>query len=279
MVLPLDVLFLVIKHYANQSTLYNMGMTSHCISSYAIQQLWQMPYITTAISLDQFSATLSLPSTLYPYKEWVTGLAIHLQLHEDNNKLISGSVFSNLRQQLKLEILSLQQIHVQDIISITTFKNFIAAQLDQGMSDLHLYECTPMTVGFILEALTKKERPFLRRLCFHDCHLTDLHIEQLVSTCQHLQTLLLERCGCLSDSSMTAIANSCQQLNTLVVTLPTNFIQSNTITIKTIEALEKNCLSLKQFVCGGQIRISEYVRKERSTHHHFQITVPDSHWV
>lgn len=279
MLLPIDILLVIINSYADQPTLYNLGLTSNSISFYAIQQLWHMPYISTHKSLHQFSNTLSLPSTLYQYRDWVSGLALHIRSSAKNEysniyQTIPDSTFSNL-QQLKLEILSLQQIDV-NIISIS-FKNFITAQLNQGMSDLHIYECTPVTVEFILETLQIKERPYLRKLCFHDCHLTDRQVEHFATTCRHLQTLLLDRCGCLSDSSMVTIASSCQQLDTLVVTLPSHIIQSNTITTKTIEALEKHCLSLKQFVCSGQIRISEYIQTDNNrSANQFHIS---SHWI
>lgn len=130
------------------------------------------------------------------------------------------------------------------------------------MSELHLYDCTPMTIGCILTSLEAQERPYLRSLYFHDCFITDYQIERLAlrNSCCQLQTLVLNRCGCFSDIAMLAIAYNCRQLISLVVTLPSTFIQSNTITLKTIEALENYCLSLKQFVCGGQIRISEYIR-------------------
>lgn len=275
MVIPVDILLLVLQYCADQSTMHALGLTCRCVSPHALRQLWSMPYISTIESLNQFTATLSLATPLHPYGDWITGLAIHLfntsgeTRHNNNNDdqappppapLSNPSVFPPSLLSTKLEILSLQAIHISEKCA-PALTAFITAQLDGGMSELHLYDCSPMTIGCILTSLEAKERPYLRSLYFHDCFLTDYQIVDLAVRrvfCQ-LQTLVLNRCGCFSDIAMLAIAHNCRQLISLVVTLPSALIQSNTITLKTIEALKTSCLSLKQFVCSGQIRISEYI--------------------
>ncbi|CAO3618367.1 unnamed protein product [Mucor hiemalis] len=147
MVLPLDILLLVLKYYADQSTLYELGLTSRCVSPHALYQLWSMPYISTVESLNQLTVTLSLPAPLYPYQDWITGLALHLHKQGRFQTLSNPSLFSCLLST-KLEILSLQEIHLTEKCALT-FTEFLTTQLDGGMSELHLYECTPLTIGYI----------------------------------------------------------------------------------------------------------------------------------
>lgn len=270
--LPLDLILIIVQHYADNSTLYQLGLTCRLISPHAFSQLWHMPYITTAKSLDRLSTTLSLTSPHFPYKDWMTGLALHMLEQEDEYtyQTITQDIFSSLCS-LKLEILSVLRIHIS--IKDSSFQQFLKAQLDQGLSELHLYQCTPITLSTVFTAIQQHSRIYLRTLCINNCYLTDTQVEQMVQFCPSLQVLRLEDCGCLSDTSMLTIAQNCLQLSTLAVTLPRNIVQSNMITVRTIEALETHCLFLKRFICGGQIRISEYVNN--SNHTSFSIIVSD----
>ncbi|KAG2234918.1 hypothetical protein INT48_000345 [Thamnidium elegans] len=271
--LPLDLILIIIRHYADQSTLYQLGLTCRSISPHAFLQLWHMPYITTAKSLDQLSTTLSLPSSHFPYKDWMTGLALHMIEQEDEYtyQSITPDIFDSLCN-LKLEILSLLRLHIP--IKDLSFQQFLKAQLDQGLSELHLYQCTPITLATVSTKIQQHSLVHLRTLCIHNCYLTDTQVEHMVRFCPNLQVLRLEECGCLSDTSMLTIAQNCLQLNTLVVTLPRNIAQSNMITVRTIEALQTHCLFLKKFICGGQIRISEYINNSNNSTN-FSIIISD----
>lgn len=272
LLLPLDIILIIIRYYADKSALYKLSTTCRLISPHALSQLWHMPYITTVKSLDRLSTTLSLPSPSYPYKDWIAGLALHMREEENGYgyQNIPKGIFFSL-SNLKLEILSLQRINI--LIKDLSFEHFLQAQLDQGLSELHLYQCTPVTLESTASSIRQKNRIYFRVLCLHDCQVTDSQVENIVQYCPRLQVLRLEQCGCLSDRSMMTIAKSCVELNTLVVTLPSNIFQSNMITVSTIEALETHCLSLKKFVCGGQVRISEYINNNKRSK--FSVVVPD----
>ncbi|GAA5814400.1 hypothetical protein MFLAVUS_007896 [Mucor flavus] len=271
--LPLDIILIIIRHYADHSTLYHLGLTCRAISPHAFLQLWQMPYITTAKSLDQLSTTLSLTSPHFPYKDWVTGLALHMIEQEDEYtyQSITPDIFDSLCN-LKLEILSLLRMNIP--IKDVSFHQFLKTQLDQGLSELHLYQCTPITLVTVSTTIQQHSRVHLRSLCVHNCYMTDTLVERIVRFCSSLRLLRLEECGCLSDTSMLTIAQNCLQLNTLVVTLPRNIVQSNMITVRTIEALQTHCLFLKRFICTGQIRISEYINSSNYSTN-FSVIVSD----
>ncbi|GAA5795069.1 hypothetical protein HPULCUR_000420 [Helicostylum pulchrum] len=234
-----------------------------------------MPYITTAESLDRLSTTLSLPSPHFPYKDWVTGLALHMIEQEDEYtyQSITPGIFGSLCN-LKLETLSLLRMNIS--IKDISYHQFLKAQLDQGLSELHLYQCTPITLATVSTTIQQHSWVHLRSLCIHNCYLTDTQVERMVRFCPSLQLLRLDECGCLSDTAMLTIAQNCLQLNTLVVTLPRNIVQSNMITVRTIEALQTHCLFLKRFICTGQTRISEYVNNSNNSTN-FYISVSDPH--
>jgi hypothetical protein len=283
MVLPLDI-FLIILQYADQRTLHQLGATSRFISPHALQLLWHSPYIRNTQSIIQLSRTLGLANPVYPYKDWVAGIAIHMNPQRNYYQAILTDVFGPL-SRMGLEILSLKQVHVipeqdntltEPRIS-TAFRQFACCQLDQGIAEIHIYDCSPTILLSLFEAIRIKKRQHLHTLCIYDCNINDLQIEGLMPFCPGLRTLRLQQCGFLADQSMIAIAKSCRQLNTLIVTLPSTIVQSNTITRKTIEALDTHCPVLSRFVCGGQLRISEYVREGRS--HHFSISTTTSEEV
>lgn len=255
--LPLDILLIILKHYTDQSTLYELSLTCRHISQHALRQLWYMPYLTNITSLFRLSTTLELSNPQHAYKNWIVGLALHMRKERDgySYQIIPKGIFKGL-SQLKLEILSLQQIHVLRENTVS-FEHFIECQLNQGLSELHLYHCTPVTFSSISKAIQQEKRIHLSTLSINNCSLTDNQVELLVQFCPSLHTLRLEKCGCLSDTATIAIAQHCPSLDTLVVTLPSNIIQSNMITIKTLEALKENCLHLNKFICGGQTRMSE----------------------
>lgn len=256
--LPLDVVLTILEYYADQSMLYELSLTCRTISPHALRQLWYMPYVSNITSLFYLSTTLQLSNPRYAYKDWIVGLALHMRKEKDgySYQIIHKDIFEGL-SQLRLEILSLQQIHVLKE-NANFFELFLESQLNQGLSELHLYDCTPVTFTSIFKAIQKEQRVHLRSLAIHHCSLTDHQVERLVGFCPTLHTLRLEKCGCLSDTATMAIAKHCPLLHTLVVTLPPNIIQSNMITLQTLQALNSNCLSLNKFICTGQTRITEY---------------------
>lgn len=263
--IPFDVI-LVILQFVDQETMYEFSLSCQTISPHALRHLWNMPYITNSTSFYMLTNTLNLQMPLHPYKHWISGLALHFNtLYE----AIPDQLFSSLFQ-LNLEILSLGQLHINE--ENVQFKQFLCHHLNQGIAEVHMYQCSSIVLRSLLNALQEQVRPYLRTLCISQCHLSDHQIIPVVAHCPGLKSLKLDKCGCLSDQGLIAIANNCKLLDTLLVTLPSNIIQSNTITTKTLEALETHCLSLRSFVCGGQIRITRHINQEPTRYYHFAIT-------
>ncbi|KAI8636792.1 hypothetical protein BD408DRAFT_448162 [Parasitella parasitica] len=264
--IPFDVILAVLQ-FADQGTMYEFGLTCQTISPHALRHLWNMPYITNPTEFHQLTDALSLPMPLHPYSHWVTGLALHFS--SAAYEAIPDRLFSILLH-LNLEILSLGQLHVDE--ENEQFKRFLRRQLDQGIAEIHMYQCTPVVLHSLFDAIQNQIRPHLHSLCINQCYLSDHHLIRLVAFCPGLKTLKLRKCGCLSDEGLVAIASHCALLHTLIVTLPPNIVQSNAITTRTLEALEMHCLMLRSFVCGGQIRITEHITKEPRPLYRFAIT-------
>ncbi|CEP11607.1 hypothetical protein [Parasitella parasitica] len=269
--IPFDVI-LAILQYADQGTIYEFSLTCQTISPHALRQLWHMPYITNFTALYQLTDTLRLAMPLHPYSHWVTGLALHF--NNTAYEAIPDQIF-NILVRLNLEILSLGQLHVDE--ETEQFKQFLCCQLNQGIAEIHIYRCTPIVLHTLFNAIQNQIRPHLHSLCVNKCYLSDRHLMPLIAFCPGLKNLKLKSCGCLSDEGLVAIASNCKLLDTLVVTLPSNIVQSNAITTRTLEALETHCLLLRSFVCGGQIRITEHITEEPRPLYRFSITTSTFH--
>ncbi|CAO0796911.1 unnamed protein product [Mucor circinelloides] len=262
--IPFDVISVILQ-FADQETLYEFGLTCQTISPHALRQLWNMPYITNLAAFRQLTSTLHMQMPLHPYKHWISGLALHLNTFE----VIPDQLFTELFQ-LNLEILSLSRLNTNQ--ESAQFEQFLCLQLNQGIAEIYMYQCAPQVLQSLLVAIQERIRPHLHTLCINQCHLSDHHIIPVVSYCPGLKSLKLHRCGCLSDDGLIAIAEHCRLLDTLIVTLPPTIIQSNTITTRTLEALDTHCLMLRSFECGGQIRITDHINQEPRPLYRFAIT-------
>lgn len=267
--IPFDVI-LVILQFADQGTMYEFGQTCQTISPHALKQLWNMPYITNLAAFRQLTNTLHMQMPRHPYKHWVSGLALHLNTFE----AIPDQLFTELFQ-LNLEILSLSRLDASE--ESVQLKQFFCLQLNQGIAEIHMHQCSAQVLHSLLMAIQDRMRPHLHTLCINQCYMSDHYIIRLASHCSGLKTLKIHQCGCLSDEGLIAIANHCRLLDTLIVTLPPTIVQSNTITTRTLDALDANCLMLRSFVCRGQIRIREHIAQESGQTYRFAITTTNDH--
>ncbi|KAI9017946.1 hypothetical protein CLU79DRAFT_706279 [Phycomyces nitens] len=96
----------------------------------------------------------------------------------------------------------------------------------------------------------------LTSLRVSECFLGDFHVQHFAAHCPDLQNVQLRQTGYLSDSSVMALAHNCPGLQTLEITLPLNIVQSNTITMESLEALGDHCPRLSKLICPGQTRIA-----------------------
>lgn len=267
LILPLDI-FLKILEHSDQKTKYKIGIACPPISIYALQKLWSTPVITNMKSLSLLVETLRSLSPFYQYKKWITSLSIQMGEINDQYEFISDSLFFSL-SALSLKTLSLTNIEVfsSSTAAETTnsFEDFLSHQLDKGIGEIRLSHCTP-TVIYSLVKATHSNKKDLHTLDIRSCLMDDTQLENLVKFYPRLTHLRLDQCGCFSDQGLAAVATYCQDICTLAVTLPSYFIQSNTITTKTIDALTLNCPKLQQFICDGQIRILEYIKKPQKKH-------------
>jgi hypothetical protein len=217
-----------------------------------------LPYISNYSVLLKLVNTLDNPKTNNNYKELITGIAIHIQ---NEDQPFPVAVFSPLKH-LSLKVISLQ--YISEFASSNhceiALQEFMRAQLDQGATKIYLYNCSASIVNLIFRSIQENTRYNLTTLSINECDsITDNRIAGLVKYCPNLKSLHLIKSGYFSDVATIAVADHCRQLDSLVITLPSNIIQSNTITMDTINALKKNCHKPIKFYCPGQTRISEYL--------------------
>ncbi|RUS22940.1 hypothetical protein BC937DRAFT_94794 [Endogone sp. FLAS-F59071] len=93
--------------------------------------------------------------------------------------------------------------------------------------------------------------------CSHG--VSDALILAIARASPHLRHLYLHRSGNVSDVALVSLAHYCPNLETLHITLPEGFIQSNKITDVAIRALAQGCKRLRVVVVRGQTRITAAV--------------------
>lgn len=86
--------------------------------------------------------------------------------------------------------------------------------------------------------------------------VSDALILAVARASPHLRHLYLHRSGNVSDVALVSLAHYCPNLETLRITLPEGFIQSNKITDVAIRALAQGCKRLRVVVVRGQTRIT-----------------------
>ncbi|CAO3696127.1 unnamed protein product [Rhizopus stolonifer] len=105
----------------------------------------------------------------------------------------------------------------------------------------------------VIQSVIVKQSARLEKIMIYDCQVADKVFYGMVAP--SLRYFSYCRSGFISDAAIAAIVQHCPCVETLVLTLPRNIVQANTMTQASLDSLTQfKCL--KVLVCKGQIRIS-----------------------
>ncbi|KAL0080354.1 hypothetical protein J3Q64DRAFT_1759656 [Phycomyces blakesleeanus] len=257
--LPYPLLF-DIMHYLDPSSLLTMAQTNKFMSIPALQSLWKKPTLSSHHMLSLFTSSLNASSTsVRPYYLWVTELTVSFSINTtyallpDTSYVILPDTFYASLRLIHLNRLSLCRVQI-NMHPQPAVIDAIRHQMTL-LDSLDLFDCSPSTPTVFLMKAIQTSLP-LTNLRVSECYLSDFHVQHFAAYCPELQNVQLRKTGYLSDSSITALASNCPKLEALAITLPSNIVQSNTITLVAIKSLAEHCPRLRQFICPGQTRIS-----------------------
>jgi hypothetical protein len=252
--LPNDILLIIIDYF-DQRDLLEIARVAKFISSTSIQKLWHRPRCKTPLALKLILTTLnkSTSTILHPYHDWLIGLDICLNTMQSLSDTIFTSQQLISRQNINLHIKSLRLANVQATVKTSQF--LIDYFISPCIKEIKLSNCSIEVTSSLITTQHQRIYDKLDRICIQDCYITDAWVRQIVSSTPQLRHFSTLRSGYLSDTSMVAITQHCPRIETVIVTLPSHLVQSNTITFDSLQLLS-NCMHLKKFVCRGQVRIS-----------------------
>ncbi|RCI01644.1 hypothetical protein CU097_015342 [Rhizopus azygosporus] len=244
--LPVDIL-IQIFNYLDQPSRLQICLVSKFMLKTCICIMWYVPKCTTAFALNALMATINNGSNnLYPYSSYMSGLNLSF------DQAVHIDVCCNT-------ILSLRTLWIENVESLSpTFLNQIA----RDIAELGLSRCSKETINSISVILARyKQRSKLEQIDIYDCYMSDQMVHQMVVSTPMLKRFNYCRSGFLSDSSIFAIVEHCQLIESLIMTLPRHIVQANTVTFAALEVLAQ-LPRLKIFVCRGQVRIATKQNEE-----------------
>ncbi|PHZ17695.1 uncharacterized protein RHIMIDRAFT_11003 [Rhizopus microsporus ATCC 52813] len=185
-------------------------------------------------------------NNLYPYSSYMSGLNLSFD-QADHIDVCCNTT------------LSLRTLWIENVESISpTFLN----QIVRDVAELGLSKCSKETIRSVSVTLAQyKQRSKLEQIDIYDCYMSDQMVRQMVISTPMLKRFNYYRSGFLSDSSIFAIVEHCQLIESLIMTLPRHIVQANTVTFAALEVLAQ-LPGLKIFVCRGQVRIATKQNEE-----------------
>lgn len=255
--LPHDVLLNIVENLdSNAAQLVQVGLVSKFISHICFKKLWHTPLCKSALSFKLLLSTLLLDelSTAYPYRDFLMGISIDFM--QQPLAVFDLLELSSQVVQQPFPIKTLQLANVQ--ASVETSQQLIRLfNNTQTLREIHLSHCCTEIVTCLANTAVNTPYTHLTRLCIQDCHVSDRWVQQFTCWTPQLRYFSSQRSGSiLSDAAIIAIARHCSFLETLIVTLPNHIIQSNTITMLSLQSISNHCHDLKRLICRGQVRIA-----------------------
>jgi hypothetical protein len=175
-------------------------------------------------------------------------MGLDISLEEDiMQDFVQGTTTINSKVQIKK--LNLTNVHGLMETSEKLLKLFI----QDNIKDITINHCSNEIISSLINTLDISSN--LIRISIEDCHISDGWVNQLVNRTPQLRYFSSERSGYLSDNAISSITQHCPFIETVIVTLPNHIIQSNTITMLSLQSISQ-CQHIKQFICRGQVRIA-----------------------
>ena len=244
--LPQSILLEVVDSLDSSSRL-QLGLVAKFISPIGVQKLWHTPVCKSPIKFELLIRTLTKSNTIYPYIHWLTGLRISFLYMQTLPHL------SHLALQTTVQIKTLRLVHIrcskEKDQCLTRLFNF------NTLKHLEITSCSNETVYHIANHLAQQEANQLETIDVKKCHVSDFWMKDIARSIPQLKYFGFQESGYTSDAAIIALAQNCPLIQTIIVTLPNYIIQSNTMTMLSLQSLSQ-CAQLKRFICQGQVRIS-----------------------
>lgn len=244
--LPQDIIHCVVDYLDSNSELLQTGLCSKLMSRICLQKLWHTAVCETPLSLNALISTLNSDNLYYPYHDWLMGLDISFPFMQI---LLLPPI---LLQRHNINKIQIKNLNLMNIHGSTETSDYIYDLFTQNnLKSIHVSNCSNEMISSLLQSKTST----CQFLSIQDCDISDSWVKQMVSRTPRLRYFSSQRSGYLSDSAIVSITQHCALIETLIVTLPNHIIQSNTITMFSLQSIAK-CNHIKRFVCRGQVRIA-----------------------
>ncbi|KAJ2964029.1 hypothetical protein NQZ79_g960 [Umbelopsis isabellina] len=228
------------------------------------QHLWRCPKpksiqhvekLTQVVLRSMSSTAREQGSRLLPsYCLWITGYDFSA-LGPDSAFHVPTSSFTSL---LTIPTPRLEYLDLTYCIALPS--NLISRHMP-SLRYLNLSSCTQFSSTTLISILTQGSDSSLRTLDLSNCSINDSVIIRISRHHNRLRELYLKHSGNISDWAIMALAESCPQLEHIIIGLPQGIVQSNKITDTSMTALAQSCPRLKTVICRGQTRITEKSRE------------------
>ncbi|KAI9250623.1 hypothetical protein BY458DRAFT_524614 [Sporodiniella umbellata] len=231
--LPKDVLLQILDRL-DSKTLREISTVCKSLSEPAVRQMWHSAECRTLNGLDVLLTSLESDVSYYDYRTFLVNLRLII---DKLNQPLPG---------LKIKTLWIERAnalppHILDTVDV------------QHICFSH---CHPDTILSIFNHASACQ-PY--KLLIYDCPGMDMVIHSLFLP-QSIKEFSYCRSGFISDRAIETLAQQCPLIETLILTLPKNIIQANTMTLDSLLLLTQ-FKHLKVLVCKGQIRISKKEHK------------------
>ncbi|KAG2181265.1 hypothetical protein INT43_008848 [Umbelopsis isabellina] len=258
--LTVDIIHILIHYLSDHETLLALALACDIATTPVAQHIWRCPKpksiqhvekLTQVVQQSLSSNAKKQGSRLLPfYRLWITGYDFST-LGPDSALHVPASSFTTL---LTITTLRLEYLNLNHCIALSS--DLVSRHMP-SLRYLNLSSCTQFSSATLISILTQDLDSSLRTLDLSNCSINDAVIIRVARHHNRLRDLYLKHSGNISDSAIMALAESCPELEHIIIGLPHGIVQSNKITDTSMTTLAQSCPRLKTVICRGQTRITE----------------------
>ncbi|KAG1456983.1 hypothetical protein G6F56_006711 [Rhizopus delemar] len=226
--LPVDIIIQILD-CLDQYSQWITCTLSKLLSELTVRRMWHTPKCTSLQAFHVLLSSLKDKESYYAYASFL------VNLHLSMDRLVIEPAIPEL--QLKtLWIENMEFISFQALCHV-------------DMQAVYFSNCATD----VIQSIIVKQSARLEKIMIYDCPVADEVFYEMVAP--SLRYFSYCRSGFISDAAIAAIVQHCPCVEALVLTLPRNIVQANTMTQASLDSLiQFKCL--KVLICKGQIRIA-----------------------
>jgi hypothetical protein len=258
--LTVDIIHMLVNYIADQADLLALALACEKATTPVAQHIWKCPKPKSIEQVEKLAEVVlqSLSSTaedqgsrLLPYYcQWISGYNFSA-LGPDSAFRVPASSFTTL---LTIPTSRLEYLDLSYCIALSS--DLVIRHMG-FLRYLNLSSCTQFSSATLISIFSEDSNSSLRTLDLSNCSVNDAVIIRVSRHHSRLRHLYLKHSGNISDSAILALAESCPELEHVIIGLPHGIVQSNKITDTSMTALAQSCPRLRIVICRGQTRITE----------------------